>query len=191
MTIIQTNIPEHSVLNRSHKKYDYSDSYQGSLTDRENSLTPTDTCKAFFSSIPRFGEKLVALRDKIVSIFGLKVTGKPFTAQELNSFKYEVGEELGILKVFDRVSSQTGNEIVLGVDDKHLNFKLSLLLENSGIDKQKNLIISTVVEFNNWFGRLYFLPVKPIHKVIVRVMAKEIIKKLEKRDLVKEVDTGY
>ncbi|MEJ7679516.1 MAG: DUF2867 domain-containing protein [Segetibacter sp.] len=152
MIILETNLPEFSIFNSNNKKYDYLDCFQGSLIDKENSLTPTDTCKAFLSSVPWWAKKLLALRNKIVSIFGLKVTGEFYTMQELDSFKYETGEQLGILKVFDR----TRNEIVLGVDDKHLDLRVSLLLENSKIDKQKTLTISTIVEFNNWFGRLYF-----------------------------------
>ena len=44
----------------------------------------------------------------------------------------------------------------------------------------KNLTISTTVEYNNWFGKLYFFPVRPFHKLIVPAMLKGIIKKLEK-----------
>ena len=182
MTIIKTDLPASSMLSLNHQKYDYVDCFQSSLIDKENSLTPSDTCKAFFTSIPRFGERLVAMRDRIVSMFGLKLSGESFTLQELDSFKYERGEQLGILKIFDRVSNPINNEIIFGVDDKHLNLRVSLLLENTKIDNQKNLIISTIVEFNNWFGRMYFLPVKPIHKLIVKVMLKEMIKKLEKRN---------
>jgi len=44
----------------------------------------------------------------------------------------------------------------------------------------KNLIISTTVKYNNWFGKIYFLPVKPFHKRIVPTMLKGIIKEIEK-----------
>ena len=74
--------------------------------------------------------------------------------------------------------------MILGEDDKHLNFRISLLTENLNTEQiKKEVTISTTVEFNNWFGKIYFLPVRPFHKLIVPRMLKAIIKELEKRDL--------
>ena len=33
-------------------------------------------------------------------------------------------------------------------------------------------MVSTIVRFNNWLGRLYFLPVRPIHRLIVPAMLR-------------------
>lgn len=42
------------------------------------------------------------------------------------------------------------NEIILGEDDKHLNFRVSLFIEQQSNNPQKkDLTISTTVEFNN------------------------------------------
>ncbi len=80
--------------------------------------------------------------------------------------------------------ARTENEVILGEDDKHLNFRVSLFLEQQQNNPQKkDLTISTTVEFNNWFGRLYFIPVRPFHKLIVPTMLKGIIKELEKRNV--------
>ena len=79
--------------------------------------------------------------------------------------------------------SRTENEVVPGEDDKHLNFRISLFLEqNIEEAEKKKLIISTTIEFNNWFGKIYFLPVRPFHKLIVPTMLKAIIKELEKQN---------
>ncbi|HJV20387.1 MAG TPA: DUF2867 domain-containing protein, partial [Sediminibacterium sp.] len=68
----------------------------------------------------------------------------------------------------------------LGEDDKHLNFRVSLLINRqSDYCENKKIIISTTVKFNNWFGRLYFLLVRPFHKLIVPIMLKGIIKNIE------------
>lgn len=93
----------------------------------------------------------------------------------MENFKYEPGEQLGLFKIF----SKSENEIVMGEDDKHLNFRISLLLEKDTNDNaKKDITISTTVEFNNWFGKLYFLPVKPFHKIIVPSLLRGILKKL-------------
>ncbi|MBW4457320.1 MAG: DUF2867 domain-containing protein [Nostoc indistinguendum CM1-VF10] len=41
---------------------------------------------------------------------------------------------------------------------------------NSGIGSW--VVVSTVVKFNNWLGRAYFVPVRPVHKIIVPAMMR-------------------
>ena len=97
-------------------------------------------------------------------------------AKQLDSFKFEQGERVGLFKVFNR----TTNEIILGEDDNHLNFRVSLLLEESENDKStKTITVTTLVIYNNWFGRLYFFPVKPFHKLIVQSGLKISLQELE------------
>ena len=181
MKILKTTIPHNSILNTSHKEYDYANSFQGVLNDNENKFTSADIGKAFFSSGPKWIGKLFSLRDKIVSILGLKTSGDITNREkQLENFKCEPGEQLGLFKVF----AKTENEVILGEDDKHLNFRVSLFLNQQTKEtKKKDLIVSTTVEFNNWFGRLYFLPVRPFHKLIVPAMLKGIIRELEKQNI--------
>ncbi|MBK8635269.1 MAG: DUF2867 domain-containing protein [Saprospiraceae bacterium] len=112
----------------------------------------------------------------MVSIFGLKTAGDhKDRVSQLENFKWQVGEQLGLFKVY----GINDREVVMGEDDKHLNFRVSMFLnEKPGDPAKKQLTISTVVQFNNWFGKLYFLPVRPFHKIIVPVMLKGIIKQL-------------
>jgi hypothetical protein len=179
MKIVKTTLPINSILNTSHKEYDYVDSFQGVLNDVENKITSVDIGRAFFSSEPKWVGKLFNLRNKIVSVFGLKTSGNAVDRQQqLDNFKCEQGEQLGLFKVFNK----TDKEVIIGEDDKHLNFRISLFLDKSKADKsKKEFTISTTVEFNNWFGRLYFLPVRPFHKFIVPTMLKGIIKDVEKQ----------
>lgn len=179
MKIVKTTLPVNSILNTSHKEYGYADSFQGVLNDVENKITSVDIGKAFFSSGPKWIGKLFNLRNKIVSVFGLKTSGNTIDRQQQSdNFKCEPGEQLGLFKVFNK----TDNEVIIGEDDKHLNFRVSLFFDKSKKDKsKKDLTISTTVEFNNWFGQLYFLPVRPFHKFIVPTMLKGIIKELEKQ----------
>ena len=176
MKIIKTSLPKGSVLNTSQKEYDFSDSFEGVFKDNQNTINITEIGKAFFSSGPKWVDNLFSLRNKIVSIFGLKTPGKVTNrAHQLEIFKCNPGEQLGLFKVF----SKNENEVILGEDDKHLNFRISMFLYDSK-KGSKNLTISTTVEYNNWFGKLYFFPVRPFHKLIVPAMLKGIIKKVEK-----------
>lgn len=178
MTIQQTELPGKSILNKDGKKCDYIDSYQGVFSTKKDTISPTEIGKAFFTGGPKWVGKLFTLRNKIVGLFGLKTPGKITDRQkQLDNFKCEPGEQLGLFKVF----SKTNNEVVLGEDDKHLNFRVSLFLDQQDENQsRKTLIISTTVKFNNWLGRLYFLPVRPFHKLIAPTMLKGIIRELEK-----------
>ncbi len=172
MHVKKVTFPEKSIL--SNINYDYADSYSGNL-DRKNSITTsTDVGNAFFTSFPKWVGILMLLRNRMVSVFGLK-TGETLNETDLvaDKINFGKGDQIGIFKVYDKNNS----ELILGEDDKHLNFRISLFLEPNSEHKEK-LIISTIVIFNNWFGKLYFLPVKVFHKLIVKSMLKKTIESL-------------
>jgi hypothetical protein len=123
----------------------------------------------------------LAIRDRIVGLFGLK-TQEQITKSNrpLNNVSYNSGDQLGMFKFFN----QSDNEFVLGEDDKHLNFRVSLLLESfDGETVRKKLSITTAVKYNNTFGRIYFFPVKPIHQLLVRTTLKDIVHQLERAQI--------
>lgn len=181
MTILKkTTLPKNSILNSNHSKYDYVDGFAGMVIDHDHKFTSLHLWIAFFSSAlksPKWIERLFIWRNKIVSIFGLKTSSNmEDRSSQLKNLKGEKGEHLGLFKLLDR----TENEIILGHNDKHLNFKISLLLgeQKSGIT-ERELILSTIINFNNWFGRIYFIIIKPFHNLIVPRMLKVIISELE------------
>jgi hypothetical protein len=180
MTISKAELPGKSLLKIDEKSYDYIDSFQGIFIDKNGNIDSTKIGKLFFASGPKWIDKLFAFRNKLVGLFGLKTSGKITDRQKmLDNFKFEKGEQLGLFKVFDK----TDGEIVLGEDDKHLNFRVSLFIDKQTENRtNKKLIISTTVKFNNWFGRFYFLPVRPFHKLIVPTMLKGIIKNIEQQN---------
>jgi len=108
---------------------------------------------------PKSVAALMAARNLVMKPFGLK-TG------ELD----ESGEN-EVFKPLDRTES----ELLVGADDSHLNFRGNIVTE-AGAGKL-TLTLGTVVKFNNRFGRLYFLPVKPMHAhVIVPMMLRHLAK---------------
>lgn len=178
--ITKSELPQQSILNMDKTKYDYIDSFLGILHDKQNTLTSTQLGKSFFAYSPNWVGKLFSLRNKIVSLFGLKTSSKiTDRTQQLNNFECQVGQQLGLFKIFHK----TENEVIMGENDKHLNFRVSLLFKQNDLETtKKEVFISTTVEFNNWFGKLYFLPVRLFHKKIVPVMLKSIIDNLEKNN---------
>ena len=173
MIIKKTILPEGSVLFKEKHSFDYTDSFKGELN---TNISTEEMGHAFFTSSPQWGKKMFALRNGIVKMFGLKTGDDNRKMQDADNFKLKVGEQIGIFKVFNK----TDNEIILGEDDKHLDFRVSLLYNKIQDEKGNSLTISTTVKYHNWLGMLYFLPVRPFHRLIVPVMLKKMITKLEK-----------
>jgi len=166
MKITKSNLPESSLLKNI--PHDYVDSY--SITLDAKDLTIEQVGKSFFSSDPAWVDWLFALRNKIVSLFGLKTSGAGEGKAVRQNFKCEVGDRVGLFKILDK----TENELILGEDDKHLDFRVSLFL-----DKQnQELTVSTLVKIHNGLGRIYFLFVKPFHVLIVPTMLKGMVREL-------------
>lgn len=180
MRIKKTEFPEKSILSQGKKDFDYMDSFQGELSNDGQNIDISEIGKAFFTSGPKWGKRMFAFRNKVMGLFGLKTGSEGEKQHTEKSFECEVGERTGLFKVFDK----TSNEIVLGEDDKHLDFRVSILVDKNKKRINKNsLTLSTTVKFHNWLGVLYFLPVRPFHKLIVPVMLKNMIGQLEKKKL--------
>jgi hypothetical protein len=114
-------------------------------------------------------------------LFGL-MTSNQLAEKEKHpdNIKLELGEQLGIFELLDK----SENEIIVGGDDKHLNLRVSLLLEPmTKVTAKIELIITSCVKFNNLFGKVYFIPVKPFHKIIVYRTLKNILRQLENKSL--------
>jgi hypothetical protein len=163
---------QESLLNGTN--YDYADAYDKEFVSNRKDINSTTVGKLFFSSGPKWMEVLFKLRNRLVKLFGLKTSGTARDKDELlKKFKCKPGEQLGLFKVFEK----NEREVVIGEDDKHLNFRVSLLL-SEGIELKRILTITTTVKFNNRFGKIYFAVIKPFHKAVVKSMVNGIIVQL-------------
>ena len=70
MKVIKVELPTTSILYKT--DFDFVDSYQGKYLDKKDKISSRDIGKAFFTYTPNWTEQLFELRNKIVSIFGLK-----------------------------------------------------------------------------------------------------------------------
>lgn len=169
----KSELPVDSVLKIDQTQFDYVDSFECEFSDSNQRVGATAVGKAFFSSGPKWIDTLFVLRNKIVSRLGLKTSGNVSNREELlRRFQCEPGEQLGLFKVFHK----SEHEVVIGEDDRHLDFRVSLFVSGT---VNKTLTITTTVKFRNEFGRLYFLPVRPFHKLIVPAMLKSIVSEVE------------
>ncbi|WP_436395037.1 DUF2867 domain-containing protein [Acidithiobacillus ferriphilus] len=121
---------------------------------------------------PPWVNSLMALRNKIVRFFGLKDLGG---LGELNSSKpasaYLPGDRVGIFTLI----SNSPNEALLGDRDKHLDVVLSVYKHPPDQCGLQSVSVTTVVHIHNLLGRIYMLPVTPLHKLIAPAVLNRIM----------------
>ncbi len=162
------SLPNISVLNSENEKYDYIDCFEGELLN--SNIQISDVAASFFKSSPKWVEQLFRLRHAIVRHIGLK-TEMLNIDKDLGVIKE--GDKIGFFKVYKVLE----NEIMMGENDSHLNFKCSILITRG---EKTQLSVTTAVTFNNRFGRVYFMLIKTFHKLIVGVMMKNVLRDLNR-----------
>jgi hypothetical protein len=105
--------------------------------------------KLILENPPKAVAALMGARNLAMKPFGLK-------SGELT----EAGES-DVFTPIDR----TDHELLVGTDDRHLNFRGNIVTEPG--EGKLTVTIGTVVKFNNRFGRLYFVPVRPMHAHVI------------------------
>lgn len=70
------------------------------------------------------------------------------------------------------VIEKNENEIVMGSDDKHLYYRISVMKKVTG--QEPEIFLNTVVRFNNVWGKIYFLPVRLGHILVVKSLLKKL-----------------
>lgn len=110
--------------------------------------------------MPGWVQGLMALRNLIVRPFGLK--HDPDIAAP------------GVPRIgmFPIVSQQPA-EIVLGFDDRHLDFRILVQTEPTG-ETETSVRLVTLVKRHNLLGRFYLAAIMPFHKRIVATALSRI-----------------
>lgn len=147
-------LPAESVLATGARRCDYLDSYALELV-RE--LSVDEALNAFCGPMPAAMRILMGIRDAVAERLGLKTASAYRAGDPRAPIICAPGERLGLFTVRERHA----HEIVLGEDDSHLDFRVSVLVEG------RRVVVSTAVSYNNRLGRLYFAVVKPFHRFLV------------------------
>ncbi|HEV7331471.1 MAG TPA: DUF2867 domain-containing protein [Flavisolibacter sp.] len=178
MTTLSFALPDQSFLFHTLQRCHYIDRCQKMFADVQDDIQLTDAVQAFFSTEPYWVKVLLAFRNKVGSFLGLKPFLSGFT--EERNWWYDTKSE-GLISFPLQLFSHSENEIVLGADDRHLNFRISFFLENGHLPGTKRLTVTTMVQFNNSWGRVYFLPVQPMHRLVMPSLLRNAVRTLEKK----------
>ena len=160
-SVEECELPRQSVLHPEfvHRAY-FHDSYRASLANRNSSVV--DVFLAIFGHHPAWMKAVLVVRNFLASLGGLEAP----TASEIMSPKikssYSVGDKIGVWPIF----ALSGTELVAGRDNKHLDFRLSIMRTTS--DETASVVVSTVCRVHNLFGKVYLFFIVPFHRWGVR-----------------------
>ena len=147
--VTKSTLPDRSQLHALVAEADFLDCYEV-----ESKLSVRDAAEIALE-FSGWTEALLALRNIIVAPFGLATSGP------------EDAEVIGIFPVV----SESKDELVVGFDDSHLNFRIGVL-SNEG-----SIYLATWVHPNNVGGRMYLGLVMPFHILIVRNALQRVARK--------------
>lgn len=74
--------------------------------------------------------------------------------------------------------SKSAGELVMGGDDRHLDFRVAALLR-TGAAGRRELVVVTVVHCHNWLGRTYLAVIAPFHRTILRANLERAVRVME------------
>lgn len=129
----------------------YADAF--SMQTGEAGLDAITATERIMARMPRWITGLLMVRNAIVAPLGLRGAGP---RQNSQSF-------MGPFPVV----SQTPERVVLGFNDRHLDFRLVVDVPGSG-----EIIGTTLIRTHNWLGRVYLAIVLPFHRIIVPAMMR-------------------
>ena len=161
-------IPSGSLIEK-YLPSDYSDVYTCTV-DCEKEITPDDIMVNFWTNFPSWINALFKLRDFLAKFVGLKTT-------ESGNIK-ELEESIRTGKTYNiaSVPVKNVNETVMLLSDKHLNAYISIHIESR--KEHKTISATTLVNFHNKLGQIYFFLIRPFHGIITKSLLKRSVKSL-------------
>jgi Protein of unknown function (DUF2867) len=136
----------------------FADAYR--LTVPGQSFDAMAAAQRAFGQSPDWIRLLLKARNILVSPFGLKAG------------KLEMTPLPGTIGIFPLLL-QSADQIVMGLNDRHLDFRLLVDVRNAGADQQ-SVTATTVVKTHNRLGRAYLATILPFHRIIVRAMLAQL-----------------
>ena len=152
--IVRVDLPGESAIAPLYCGADLADAFAVKLTSNQV-CDVADMAETILGQSPRWVRMLLALRDAIVGRFGLKTSRK---------LRKEILDRGGDAIAFFRILKRAEREIILGEDDKHLDFRISILVREA----EREVIATTVVHCHNGLGHSYLKAITPFHGLVVR-----------------------
>jgi hypothetical protein len=154
--VLPVEIPKQSRVLQLFSRTYLADAYEAHLP--EGAIhDPQALARFIFGNQPSWVSKLMRMRDLIAARFGLKTANRLRTSPD---------KRIGIFKVYETHPT----EVILGEDDAHLDFRVSVLVRSKLLagSGASFVVVSTVVHCHNLLGRCYIFFIAPFHRLVVK-----------------------
>lgn len=164
--VVVARPPANSLLANFLTGCDFHDAYEVALAD------PTETPSRFFAralrAAPVWVDRVMSVRNWLAGVFGLKTAGTKAARGLEVAARPRMGDAFGIYTVL----SASADELLLGVDDRHADVRISVMrrVDANGA----RAVLTTAVRNHNWLGRLYMIPFTRIHPLVVKGILKAL-----------------
>lgn len=138
--VIATTLPAHSLLHQRVSSDDFLDCYAVTST------LPPRAAAEIITTFPGWARFLLQIRALVTAPFGLSNDG-PVADDKLGAFPVE---------------EENDSELIAGFNDKHLDFRVSVMSEEGKV------FLATWVHPNNVGGSIYLKAILPFHILIAR-----------------------
>ena len=153
-------LPAESRATHYYPTTDLADAYSVALPAAA-SADPVTLARHLLTRQPPWVEHLMTVRDALVGRLGIKTSGQlrdaPVAPRQ---------QRVGIFRLYETHAA----EVLLGEDDKHLDFRVSVLTRGVPGGPGRQVVVSTVVHCHNLLGRSYIALIAPFHRLVVRSM---------------------
>lgn len=161
MTFVECDAPATSMLDRKLVQAAcFSDCFRAPL--RRSGLPATDIFLAIFAHHPWWMKLALVIRNKAASLAGLDAPSASAALRIERKDRYAVGDTIGVWPIF----ALSNDEVVAARNNKHLDFRVSVLKARDG--DASNVTVSTICVVNNLLGKIYLSAIIPFHRYGVR-----------------------
>lgn len=160
MPVARRPVPTQCSLLADDASHSYWDCYEAPLARTD--LSMQQLCLAVFAHHPMWMKRLLALRTRLVAPFGIGGPTLRELTQPVEQRQYAIGERIARFEL----RAQTQREIIMGGDDRHLDFRVSLARVTE--EGRTTIALTTLVMPHNLFGRIYLRAILPFHRLGVR-----------------------
>ncbi|AMP09414.1 hypothetical protein CAter282_1631 [Collimonas arenae] len=135
--------------------HDFADAYQ--VATSISGLDARQAADAIIKHPPSWIKGLMTIRNRVVKLFRLRTV------------EMGVDDPKSALRMVGGfpIVSQSSQEVILGFDDKHLDFRISIVAAPDRFGGTQ-VTVATLVKTNNFLGRTYLATILPFHRIIVR-----------------------
>ncbi|MGN8198569.1 DUF2867 domain-containing protein [Salinisphaera sp. RV14] len=151
--------PDRSLISDWLHDADLADAFMITVPERFASQGILHLTKCVLGHPPIGFRVLITLRDILVAGFGVK------TSRYLRDAA--AAEGMDHIDFF-RVLAVSDNEVIVGEDDRHLDFRGSVLMRRHAESGDAELVATTVARCHNRLGKAYLCVIAPFHRRVIR-----------------------